>query len=109
MRQPRLDARGNRRGVTAAWSSVTNCLHASKLRLKGRWMATLNIKNFPDRLYASLKVRADAQNRSVANEVTRILAEDRPLSLLDLQGLGKEHWAGVDAAQHVDEERASWD
>lgn len=54
-------------------------------------MATLNIKNLPDPLYESLKLRAESQHRSVAQEVTHILSEvlarDEPLSILDLQGL----------------------
>ena len=29
-------------------------------------------------------------------------------SILDLQGLGKETWLGVDAQEYVDRERASW-
>ena len=29
-------------------------------------------------------------------------------SILDLQGLGKEIWRGVDAQDYVDRERASW-
>ena len=29
-------------------------------------------------------------------------------SILELQGLGKEIWRGVDAQQYVDQERASW-
>ncbi len=76
-------------------------------------MATLNIKNLPDPLYAALKARADGQHRSVAQEVTHLLTEalraQEPLSILDLQGLGRELWADVDAAQHVEDERASWD
>ena len=76
-------------------------------------MATLNIKNLPDPLYASLKARAEAQHRSVAQEVTHILSEvlgeDQPFSILELQGLGKELWVGIDAARHVADERESWD
>jgi plasmid stability protein len=76
-------------------------------------VATLNIKNLPDPLYESLKLRADAQHRSIAQEVTHILSEvlnrDQRLSILDLQGLGKELWTGIDAAQHVADERDSWD
>ncbi len=76
-------------------------------------MATLNIKNLPDPLYESLKLRAESQHRSVAQEVTHILSEvlgrDEPLSILDLQGLGKELWAGTDATHHVSDERDSWD
>jgi plasmid stability protein len=76
-------------------------------------MATLNIKNFPDPLYKKLKARAKRQNRSVSQEVTRILAtaveEQEELSILDLQGLGKELWKGIDAAKYVSELRDSWD
>lgn len=76
-------------------------------------MATLNIKNLPDRLYKRLQARAKRQHRSVAQEVTHILTEvleePEPLSILDLQGLGKELWAELDAAEHVDAERRTWD
>jgi plasmid stability protein len=75
-------------------------------------MATLNVKNVPDTLYKALKARAESRHRSVAQEVTHILSEvlaQQPLSILELEGLGRELWAGVDAARHVDEERASWD
>ena len=30
-------------------------------------------------------------------------------SILELQGLGKEIWQGVDAQKYIDRERASWD
>ena len=29
-------------------------------------------------------------------------------SILELQGLGKEIWEGIDAQEYVDRERASW-
>ena len=76
-------------------------------------MATLNVKNLPDALYEKLKARAKRERRSVAQEVTFLLyaALDAPppLSIMDLQGLGKELWQGVDAVAHVETERASWD
>ena len=76
-------------------------------------MATLNIKNLPDGLYKKLQARARRERRSVAQEVTLLLSRElnrpRPLSILDLQGLGKELWRGIDAAAHVRRERASWD
>jgi plasmid stability protein len=76
-------------------------------------VATLNIKNLPDRLYEKLRARAKLHHRSVAQEVTHLLSEaleePEPLSILELQGLGKELWTGVDAGRHVDEERRSWD
>jgi len=76
-------------------------------------LATLNIKNLPDALYRKLQARAKRDRRSVAQEVTHLLSEaleaSRPLSILELQGLGKELWQGVDAVDHVRRERASWD
>jgi len=76
-------------------------------------MATLNIKNLPDALYRKLRVRAKRQRRSVAQEVTHLLSEaletPKPLSILDLRGLGKQYWGGIDAAAHVERERASWE
>lgn len=76
-------------------------------------MATLNIKNMPDALYRKLQKRAKQQRRSLAQEVTQILAEavegQRTYSILELQGLGKEVWKGIDADEHVDAERRSWD
>lgn len=76
-------------------------------------MATLNIKNLPDSLYKKLQARARRERRSVAQQVTEMLSraldEPEPLSLLDLQGLGKERWRGIDAADHIERERRSWD
>jgi plasmid stability protein len=76
-------------------------------------MATLNIKNLPDGLYRRLRRRAKERHRSTAQEVTHILtqalAEPETRSLLELRGLGREAWQGVDAARHVAAERDSWD
>lgn len=76
-------------------------------------MATLNVKNFPDSLYAALQSRAASEHRSLAQEVTHILAEvlaePEQLSILELEGLGKEIWEGIDAAEYVARERDSWD
>jgi plasmid stability protein len=76
-------------------------------------LATLNIKNLPDDLYQKLKVRAKRERRSMAQEVTGLLAAalqaPEALSIMDLQGLGAPLWQGVDAAAHVEAERASWD
>ena len=76
-------------------------------------MATLNVKNLPDALYRKLQARAKRERRSVAQQVTQILSEaleaPRPLSILELRGLGKEYWQDVDAAAHVQRERAAWD
>jgi hypothetical protein len=76
-------------------------------------MATLNVKNLPDKLYARLRQRARAHHRSAAQEVTCILEaalEDaEPLSLQELRGLGKPYWNRIDAAAHVERERNTWD
>jgi plasmid stability protein len=75
-------------------------------------MATLNVKNLSDALYRKLKARAKRERRSVAQEVTVLLTQalerPEPLSILELQGLGKELWHGIDAASHVANERAGW-
>ena len=76
-------------------------------------MAVLNNKNLPDVLYKKLQTKAKRQHRSVAQEVRHILSEalehNDLLSILELRGLGKEHWAGVDPATHIEGERRSWD
>ena len=75
-------------------------------------MATLNVKNVPDRLYRKLQARAKRELRSVSQEVIRILGnaveEPAETSILDLRGLGKDAWLGVDPAAHVRRERDSW-
>ena len=75
-------------------------------------MATLNIKNLPDALYRKLKARAKRQRRSVAQEVTVLLAEalepTAVLSILELRGLGKELWSDLDPGAHVARERSAW-
>ncbi len=75
-------------------------------------MATLNVKNFPDDLYATLKGRAAAEHRSVAGKVIHLLQEatreQEPLSILQLRGLGSQLWKGTDATEHVRRERDSW-
>lgn len=74
-------------------------------------MAVLNIKNLPDALYKKLQARAKRERRSVAQEVTQLLSEAletaKPLSILELKGLGKDQFR--DAAKHVQGERAQWD
>jgi len=75
-------------------------------------MATLNIKSLPEKLYRRFRKRALALHRSIAQEVTHVLSEaleaPAPRSILALRGLGKEHWAGIEATEHV-AERRSWD
>ena len=76
-------------------------------------MATLNVKNLSDRLYKKLRLRAEKHHRSVAQEVAQILTDalEEPgrLSIAEMRGLGRELWAGKSVAEHVAEERKSWD
>lgn len=76
-------------------------------------MAVLNIKSVPDKLYRKLQARAKRQRRSVAQEVIQILdqalTEPPRLSILDLQGLGREIWQGIDSDRYLQEERRAWD
>lgn len=76
-------------------------------------MATLNIKNFPDELYERLQERAEREHRSLAQQVIHFLetsaSEPKLHSILELRGLGKELWEGVDPVEHVRAERDSWD
>ena len=75
-------------------------------------MAILNVKHFPDGLYRKLKARAKRERRSVAQEVVVLLEqalEPPPdVSILELRGLGKELWRGIDAGAHVTKEREGW-
>ena len=75
-------------------------------------MATLNIENFPDEIYEQLQRRAEREHRSLAQEVVHILeksVEEPELhSILELRGLGKELWEGIDPVEHVRTERDSW-
>jgi hypothetical protein len=76
-------------------------------------VATLNIKGFPDSLYRKLRARARTHRRSIAQEVIHLLDEGTrrrsATSILELKGLGKEYWKGVDPVAHVAEERRAWD
>jgi plasmid stability protein len=75
-------------------------------------VAVLNIKGFPDDLYEELRERALREHRSLAQEVIHLLQREvirEPRSLLELRGLGRDAWKGVDAARWVAEERNAWD
>jgi plasmid stability protein len=76
-------------------------------------MATLNLKNFPDSLYEHLRARARQERRSVAQEVIHLLEKAiepaTPRSIMELKGLGKECWEGVDPVAYVRAERDAWD
>ena len=75
-------------------------------------MATLKIRNFPNDVLEKIRERARREHRSVSGQVIHMLSTavepPEPGSILDLQGLGKELWAGVEAGAHVNKERRSW-
>jgi plasmid stability protein len=76
-------------------------------------MATLNVKNVPDKLYERLEERAKSRRRSLSQEVIQILTQatepEGTLSIMELQGLGKEIWKDIDPDEYVKKERESWD
>jgi plasmid stability protein len=76
-------------------------------------VAVLNVKSVPDKLYRKLQARAKRERRSVAQEVLEILdqALNEPprLSIMDLQGLGKDIWRDIDSDQYIEAERRAWD
>jgi hypothetical protein len=39
---------------------------------------------------------------------SQVISHDRH-SIIELEGLGKEIWKGVDVEKYIDEERNSWD
>lgn len=76
-------------------------------------MATLNIKNFPEEIYQRLHELAEREHRSVSQEVVHLLEQAtgkaKTRSILELRGLGKELWEGIDPVEYVRAERDSWD
>ena len=78
-------------------------------------MPTLNIKGFPEELYISLGERAKIDRRSVSGEVIYLLewaleaTAKKKNSILQLRGLGKKHWKGIDTTKHINNERDSWE
>ena len=71
-------------------------------------MAVLNVKNLPDGR-SKVAGAGPARAQSIAQEVTHLLSKalETPsaLSILELEGLGREHWRDVDATLHVRAER----
>jgi hypothetical protein len=68
----------------------------------------------PDELYELLQKRVEGEHRSIPGQVVHLLEKAlqddlKTLSILELRGLGKELWAGVDPVEYVRAERDSWD
>jgi antitoxin FitA-like protein len=98
--------------LVSAYLDRSRCFHHTG-SVPEEPMATLNIKNMPDRLYRKIQARAYRKHRSIAQEVIHILSvateNAAPLSILELQGLGKDAWKKVDAGKLVNRERREWD
>ena len=57
----------------------------------------------------SLSRAEQLQLMSELAEHLRVHAAPEPrISILELQGLGKEIWQGIDAQEYMDHERAAW-
>ena len=44
----------------------------------------------------------------ISNDLQHADSNEQHLSILELRGLGKEIWQGIDAQEYVDGERHSW-
>lgn len=58
-----------------------------------------------------LQLSADDQHKLLVEyqALVRSSPSAPRISIMELRGLGKEIWQGIDAQRYVDEERASWD
>lgn len=45
----------------------------------------------------------------IANQLRADSRKGKKRSIMELEGLGKEIWAGIDAQEYVNRERDSWD
>ena len=79
---------------------------------RNRWQPSTS-RIFPTLSTRSSRPGRDVSAGRVAQEVIHLLTqaveETDTQSILELRGLGKELWKGIDAAAHVDAERRSWD
>lgn len=75
-------------------------------------MAVLNVKGIPDRLYKTLKRRAEQEHRSIAQEVVHVLSQYLQTpprhSITELRGLGKKVWEGIRVDRYLRAERDAW-
>ncbi|MGH2515243.1 MAG: hypothetical protein ACRDHP_06270 [Ktedonobacterales bacterium] len=62
-------------------------------------------------LSSASQLTTDDQLKLLAELVTRMRENTKPNpphSILELEGLGKEAWEGIDAQEYVNQERDSW-
>jgi hypothetical protein len=76
---------------------------------KPKRIAHMSTDAYDDVLSRLRKLTADEQ-RLLADELKNLLQLNGKgrRSVLDLRGLGKDVWSGVDAQEYVRQERASW-
>ncbi len=80
-------------------------------------MATLQVKGMNDDLYRALAARATSEQRSISQQVTRIIqdylatrrgsAEETTAALLELCGTWKDHRSAADIAGDIRRARKS--
>lgn len=56
-----------------------------------------------------LKLEPEQQSQLIEVVAARLSRRKRKHSVLELRGLGKEVWQGIDAKEYVARERAAWE
>lgn len=70
-----------------------------------------SISAYDETLNCIQKLSPEEQGRLLEELVARVRAQggaQKRRNLLELQGLGKEIWKGIDAQEYLDRERTSW-
>jgi hypothetical protein len=77
---------------------------------------TLRVEQVPDDLYERIEDASSRRGVSLRDYVLELLSHavgqgeaEARVSLLELEGLGREIWEGVDVEAYVAAERDSWD
>jgi len=70
---------------------------------------TQNTSNYEQLLEQILELDPEEQSRLVEAITDKLDQRTARHSILELRGLGKEVWAGVDAKEYVARERAAWE
>lgn len=71
----------------------------------------MTVREYND-LVESVTLLSPQEKADLLAELTNQLRDDsrkgRKRSIMELEGLGKEIWAGVDAKEYINQERDSW-
>ncbi len=72
----------------------------------------MTVREYND-LLESITLLSQQEKVDLLAELANQLREDsrkgQKRSIMELEGLGKEIWAGIDAQEYVNQERDSWD